>query len=55
MAEYELAPWPGSITRTIDHAFIPKDNDNIDYEAYLEWLAAGGVPDPAPPLPPPSG
>jgi hypothetical protein len=32
---------------------IPVDADNSDYKAYLEWLDAGNIPDPAdPPLPP---
>ena len=25
---------------------FPKDEDNADYRAYLEWLAAGNVPQP---------
>jgi hypothetical protein len=27
--------------------FIPMNEDNKDYQEYLEWLADGGVPEPA--------
>ena len=26
---------------------IPFDPDNTDYQAYLEWVAAGNTPEPA--------
>ena len=35
------------ILRLLDNAFIPKDPDNTDYQAYLEWLAEGNTPLPA--------
>ena len=36
------------ILRLADTAFIPPDPANTDYQAYLEWVAQGGVPEPAP-------
>jgi hypothetical protein len=36
------------ILRLADNAFIPPDPANTDYAAYLEWVAAGNTPDPAP-------
>ena len=36
-----------SILRKEDNAFIPKDSDNIDYQAYLAWVAEGNTADPA--------
>ena len=35
------------ILRTSDNAAIPKDEGNVDYQIYLNWLAAGNTPDPA--------
>jgi len=35
------------IIRVVDNAFIPFDPDNIDYQAYLKWLADGNTPLPA--------
>ena len=37
-----------TILRTADNAFIPPDPANTDYAAYLEWVAAGNTPEPAP-------
>jgi hypothetical protein len=37
-----------NILRLADNAFIPPDPANTDYAAYLEWLAAGNTPEPAP-------
>ena len=36
------------ILRLADNAFIPHDPANTDYAAYLEWVAAGNEPEPAP-------
>mgnify|MGYP003114735725 CR=1 FL=1 len=33
--------------RTTPTRSIPKDTGNIDYQEYLEWVAAGNTPDPA--------
>lgn len=42
-----------TIIRLSDNAFIPADPGNRDYREYLEFLEAGGVPEPAPAPPPP--
>jgi len=35
------------IKRISDGAVIPFDNANTDYQEYLEWVADGGVVEPA--------
>ncbi len=35
------------IKRLADNAFIPKNEANTDYQAYLKWVEEGGVPLPA--------
>lgn len=35
------------IKRLSDGAFIPIDQECIDYQAYLAWLAEGNVPEPS--------
>jgi hypothetical protein len=35
------------ICRLTDNAFIPFDPANMDYVAYLQWLAEGNEPEPA--------
>ena len=35
------------IERLSDHAMIPLDPNNVDYQAYLAWLNEGNVPEPA--------
>lgn len=35
------------VKRIADNAFIPFDTANTDYQAYLKFLAEGGVPLPA--------
>jgi hypothetical protein len=42
------------ILRLADNAFIPANPQLADYQDYLAWLAAGNVPTPLPPEPPPS-
>ena len=37
----------GAIIRTTDNASIPLDEENMDYQAYLAWVAEGNTPDPA--------
>jgi hypothetical protein len=51
MAIYQLTA-SGHILRTSDGAMIPADLGNLDYVAYLAWVAAGNTADPvpAPPL-----
>lgn len=44
---YQLTP-SDIILRLADNAFIPPDPANTDYASYLEWLAAGNTPEPAP-------
>jgi hypothetical protein len=36
-----------SVLRLSDNACIPFDPANTDYQAYLKWVAEGGVPTPA--------
>jgi hypothetical protein len=36
------------IERTTDGAQIPIAEENADYQAYLAWIGAGNLPDPAP-------
>lgn len=36
-----------AILRVDDNAFIPFDNDNVDYQKYLEWVSQGNQPEPA--------
>jgi hypothetical protein len=32
------------IHRISDNAYIPKSEDNMDYQEYLEWLSEGNTP-----------
>ena len=43
-----------TIRRLADNAFIPPDPANTDYVAYLAWVEAGNMPEPAPISEPPA-
>jgi len=43
-----------TILRLADGAFIPPDPANTDYAAFLEWVEAGNMPEPAPMVAPPT-
>lgn len=45
-ADYRLAEY--GVRRTEDGAFIPPDERNPDWVAYLLWLRDGNTPDPVP-------
>lgn len=34
------------VERLSDGALIPKDSDNVDWQAYQKWVAAGNTPQP---------
>lgn len=36
-----------AVMRLSDNAFIPFDPQNVDYQAYLQWLSEGNQPIPA--------
>jgi hypothetical protein len=40
-AEAMMPGFPNTITRSTDNAIIPCDLHNMDYQAFLEWIAAG--------------
>ena len=44
-----------NILRLADNAFIPAEPTNIEYQEYLDWVAAGNTPEPyVPPVVPPA-
>lgn len=43
MSDYRITA--AGVQRASDDAIIPADAGNRDYRAYLEWQAAGGIPD----------
>lgn len=43
----------GGVLRLADNASIPAEPRNSDYQVYLAWVAAGNIPQPADPAPPP--
>jgi hypothetical protein len=50
MENYKLKPEFAGIKvvqRLSDSAFIPFDQGNTDYQAYLKWIEAGNTPEPA--------
>ena len=49
---YQLAEH-NTVHRLSDNAYIPKDDRNVDYQQYQQWLAAGNTPLPAPEPPKP--
>lgn len=49
---YKLLANSSGVQRVEDGAFIPATTDNRDWIAYQAFLAAGGKPLPADPLPP---
>jgi hypothetical protein len=46
MTDYVLTADPKVVLRTADGAWVPTEPLNRDGQKYLDWLAAGNVPDP---------
>ena len=44
---YKLTKSQITVERLSDNAFIPMDEQNTDYAAYLAWLEAGNQPEAA--------
>lgn len=47
MAKYKLTQDDNTIKIVETNTFIPRDEANTDYQEYLQFLADGGVPEPA--------
>jgi len=43
MSDYQLLD-DRTVLRIADNAFIPFDERNRDYQAYLEWVSQGNQP-----------
>ena len=39
------------VIRLVDGAWIPANIDNVDFQNYQKWLANGGIPQSADPIP----
>ena len=50
---YTLTAQPNIIVRDEDGAFVPTDPDNIDYQAFTQWVKEGNEPTPYTPPPAP--
>lgn len=44
---YKLTQYYQIVQRIADNAFIPFNEANTDYQAYLKWLSEGNTPLPA--------
>lgn len=49
MADYQHISNSDAVLRYSDQAHIPPDGGNRDWQAYQDYVAAGGVTDPPPP------
>jgi len=47
VAEHPIFGTSNTVIRISDGASIPFAPDNTDYQAYLKWVEAGGVPEAA--------